>query len=146
MSELQVIESTLRLAGRRQRWARAQRGMWLGLLVGAIAALLVSGLYHLRDLPLWVLVIVAGVPFPFMLAGLVIGWWRRPAINEVARWVDGRQKLQERLSTALEVAATEKAGKWRDLGVTDAAGHAKEIDPRALLPFSLPWKPPRWGP
>src|SRR5439155_15686423 len=50
------------------------------------------------------------------------------------------------LSTALEVASeAEAAGTWRDLIVADAAGRAKELDARRLVPFSLPAKATRWA-
>src|SRR3989442_5908975 len=129
MSELQIIESALQRAARRRRWARALRGMWQGLLVGAILSLLLAGIYHVRDLPLWSLLLTALIPLPCMLIGLLLGGWRKPALNEVARWVDGRQRLQERLSTALEVAS-EPGGSWRELVVSDAAAHATELEPR----------------
>jgi hypothetical protein len=93
----------------------------------------------------WAPILAALLPLPFMLAGLLIGGWRKPALNQVARWVDGKQHLQERLSTALEVASAPEAGKWRDLLVTDAAGHARDLDARRLMPFSLPKASTRWA-
>ena len=138
MSELQVIQSALEQAARRQRWGRALRGLWYGLLAGASLSLLLIGAYHLWPLPLWVLVVAGLIPLPCLLAGLAIGGWRKPGLPEVARWVDNRQRLKERLSTALEVSAEPSAGVWSELVVTDAASHAKEIDPRKLLPFHLP--------
>src|SRR6185503_1643855 len=101
MSELQVIESALERAATRRRWARGLRGLWHGLLVGAVLSLLLVGAYHLWPLPMWTLLAAAAVPFPCLLIGLIAGAWRKPALKEVARWVDGRQRLQERLSTAL---------------------------------------------
>ena len=145
MSELQVIETALRNAGRRRRSARALRGLWQGLLVGAILSLVLSGVYHLRDLPLWTLMASALIPVLCALVGLVLGGWRKPAMNQVARWVDGRQHLQERLSTALEVASKSDTGTWGELVVSDAAAHAKEIDTRRLLPFNLPKVTMRWA-
>jgi len=151
MSQLQIIETALQQAARRRRWARALRGLWQGLLIGAIVSLLLVVAYHLRPLlgdghpwPLWVLLAAGWAPFPFMLAGLLIGGWRKPALADVARWVDGRQGLQERLSTALEVAGKEGSGSWRELVVGDAAEHAKAIDPRRLIPFNLP-RATRWA-
>jgi len=144
MSEIQVIESALQRAARRRRWAGALRGLWYGLLVGAIVAFLMVGLYHLwpviffAPLPTWVVLAAPFAPFPCMLIGLIAGGWRKPSMNEVARWLDGKQHLQERLSTALEVAGEEKAGRWRELVVSDAAGHARDLDPRRMIPFSLP--------
>jgi predicted nucleic acid-binding Zn-ribbon protein len=144
MSELQVIESALQQAAWRCRLARALRGLWHGLLAGALLALLVIGLWHLLPLPVWMLSLAALVPFLCALAGMVITGWRKAALPEVARWVDARQHLKERLSTALEVAGDPDGGTWRDLVVTDAAEHAKELDPRRLVPFRLP-KATRWA-
>jgi predicted nucleic acid-binding Zn-ribbon protein len=144
MSDLQIIESALQQAARRCRLARAMRGAWHGVLVGSIVALLLIGLWHVRPLPLWTLTLAAFAPFPCALAGMIIAGWRKPALPEVARWVDGRQHLQERLSTALEVASDAEASTWRELVVSDAAEHAKEVDPRRLVPFHLP-KATRWA-
>jgi hypothetical protein len=120
--------------------------MWHGLLVGAVLSLLLVGTWHLRELPLWTLTAAALVPFPCMLVGFLIGGWRQFAMSDVARWVDGREHLQERLSTALEVSAKPAVneGTWRDLLVTDAASHARDLDPRKLVPFNLP-KATRWA-
>ena len=144
MSELQIIESALKEASRRRRWARALRGLWYGLLVGAVLSLVVIGVWHLLPLPLWTLTTAALVPFPCALVGMIIGGWHKTPLSEAARWVDGRQHLQERLSTALEVAGREGPGTWRDLVVTDAAEHAKGLDLRRLVPFRLP-KATRWA-
>ncbi|HWX21781.1 MAG TPA: hypothetical protein VN578_17905, partial [Candidatus Binatia bacterium] len=125
MSELQIIQSALERAARRRRWARALRGLWHGLLVGAVISLLVAGAYHLLPVPAWTLLLAALVPFLCLFGGLLLGGWRKPSLSEVARWVDGRQRLQERLSTALEVASDSHAGRWGDLVVADAAEHAR---------------------
>jgi len=144
MSELQIIESALEQAACRRRWARALRGLWQGLLAGAVLSLLLIGAWHLLPLPLWTLTIATLVPLLCAVAGLIIGGWRKPGLSEVARWVDGRQHLQERLSTALEVASGTNAGNWRDLVVTDAADHIKGVDLRRLVPFRLP-RATRWA-
>ncbi|MEI6783066.1 MAG: hypothetical protein WCQ21_19330, partial [Verrucomicrobiota bacterium] len=144
MSELQIIESALQQAARRRRWARALRGLWSGLLAGAVVSLLVIGGWHLLPLPLWTLTVAALVPLPCALAGMLVGGWRNPGLPEVARWVDGRQHLQERLSTALEVAADPEPSTWRDLVVTDAAERVKGLDVRRMVPFRLP-KATRWA-
>jgi hypothetical protein len=80
-----------------------------------------------------------------MLVGVIAGGWRRIPLKQVARWLDVRQDLQERLSTALEVSSTPDAGLWRDLVVADAAGRARELDPRRLVPFNLPRKATVWA-
>src|SRR5262245_7271996 len=144
MSDLQIIESAVHRAARRRRSARALRGLWQGLLIGAVISLLVLGIYHVVPLPPWTPLAAALAPFPCLLLGLIIGGWRKPAFSEVARWLDGRQHLQERLSTALEVAKEPDGSSWRELVVTDAAEHAKTLDPRRLMPFGLP-KATRWA-
>lgn len=75
---------------------------------------------------------------------MIVGAWRKPKIPEVARWVDSKRHLQERLSTALEVSSESKAGIWSGLVLSDAAAHARDLDPRQLLPFHLP-RVMRWA-
>src|SRR2546426_12627755 len=138
MSELQIIHSALEGAAGRRRWVQALRGLWRGLLVGAVLSLLLAGAYHLLPLPVWTLLLAALIPIPCLLIGLVLGGWRTIPLPQVARWLDGRQHLQERLSTALEVSSEPTAGTWRDLVVADAAGLAKELDPRRPMPLNVP--------
>jgi hypothetical protein len=95
MSELQVIQSALATAASRRRWTRALRGLWRGLLIGAILSLLVIAVYHVLPLPLWMLLAAAVVPFAAMLVGFVAGGWSKPALSEMARWVDRQQRLKE---------------------------------------------------
>ncbi len=114
------------------------RGCWYGLLVGSILALMVIIIWHVAPLPPWSPIAAGLVPLPCMLIGLIVGGWRKPEINEVARWVDGKQHLKERLSTALEVSGKENTGAWGQLIMADAAEHARGIDPRRFLPFHLP--------
>jgi predicted nucleic acid-binding Zn-ribbon protein len=144
MSELQIIETALEQAARRRRWARALRGLWYGLLIGAVLSLLVAGTYHLTDLPLWAVLGAGFLPLPCMLIGLIIGGWRTVPLKQVARWVDGQQHLKERLSTALEVSDHPETGRWRDLIINDAAEHAKSLNAREMVPLHLP-RAVRWA-
>ena len=87
MSDLQIIEAALQQAARRSRWARALRGLWRGLLVGAVLSLVVIGVWHLLPLPFWTLAAAALVPFPCALAGMIIGGWPGSAGSaEGSRW------------------------------------------------------------
>ncbi|HTL54594.1 MAG TPA: hypothetical protein VL361_02900 [Candidatus Limnocylindrales bacterium] len=144
MSQLEVIQATLQRAVIRRRWTRALRGLWLGLLVGASLTFVLIGLYHLLPLPLWTLLLAALLPFPCMAIGLLAGGWKKPDLRQVARWLDGREHLQERLSTALELTNQDQAGSWRDLIIDDAAQHAAKLNPRRLLPWHLP-RNTRWA-
>src|SRR5262245_58606347 len=143
MSELQVIEMALKGAARRRRWVRAVHFGCYGLLLGSILALIIIGTYHLAPIPEWLLTAALVAPFLLILAGMIAGAWRKASLNQTARWVDGRQHLQERSSTALEFSK-EQAGPRRDLVVGDAAEHAKALSPRNLIAFSLP-RAARWA-
>ena len=144
MSELEIINSTLRQASRRRRLGRGLRSLWRGLLAGAVAAIVLLGAYKLLPLPDWVLLVASAAPVVGALAGAIIGALRPPTMQETARWVDGRQHLQERLSTALEVSQKADATSWSQLVLSDAASHAREIDPRRLLPLTLS-RAARWS-
>ena len=63
MSELQIIEAALQQASRRRRWARALRGLWRGLLVGAVLLLVAIGVWHLLPVPSWIVTAAALAPF-----------------------------------------------------------------------------------
>lgn len=144
MSELQTITETLERAARRRRTERALRGLWRGLLAGSLLWLAALAVFKLAPVSnsvlLWTGLFALGCP----LIGLVTGFWRKLNLAETARWVDVKQNLKERMSTALEFASAEKAGTWRDLVMHDAVSHANEIDPRQLVPLHLN-KAARWA-
>jgi hypothetical protein len=138
MSELQSIELALKRAARRRRLERMWRGFWKGLLAAGLVWLLVFGLYKVRPLSEWWLVAAAVSGAALVLTGVSVGAWRKTSLLEAARWLDGKKQLQERLSTALEVAPTSATGNWKELLVSDAARHAKDLDLAKLLPLRLP--------
>ena len=65
-------------------------------------------------------------------------------MEQTARWVDDHQRLQERLSTALELGKSGANENWRLLLMADAARFASKLDPRKLIPFHLP-RATRWA-
>jgi hypothetical protein len=144
MSDLQVIEETLELAARRRRRERAFRGLWQGVFAGALIWLVTLAIYKLAPIPFWTLGAAAVAAVLAAVTGMIIGGWHRNTITETARWVDGRQHLQERLSTALELSKGPGPETWRELLVTDAVSHVKGLDTRKLVQFRLP-KITRWA-
>lgn len=138
MSEIQIIESALEQAARRRRLQRAWRGLWQGFLAGGLCWLAALIAYKLFPLPPVLFTYAGAVSVLCVVAGFVAGWWRSNSILETARWVDSRQRLEERLSTALEVARQPAPSTWRDLVVRDAARSLHELDLKKLLPYSLP--------
>jgi hypothetical protein len=144
MSELQIIQETLNRAARRRRWERGWRCFCVGLLVGGSIWLITIGLYKLHELPPATFIWTGAGALTCTLGGFLIGFWRKPSLAATARWVDVKQNLRERMSTALEVAETQPPGTWRDLVMHDAASHAQEIEPKKLVPFSFT-KAARWA-
>lgn len=63
---------------------------------------------------------------------------RKPSLIEMARWLDGKNHFQERISTALELFEKKENTPWRDLLVTDAVRCAQEVNPKRMMPFHLP--------
>lgn len=124
--------------------AHALRGLFTGLLCGALLWLVVVAVFKLSPIPGQTLLWAGVASLLCPLAGFIIGFWRKPSLTETARWVDVKQNLRERMSTALEVAETQPPGTWRDLVMHDAASHAQEIEPKRLVPFSLT-KAARWA-
>jgi len=144
MSDIQFIELALQRTARRRRWASALRGLWLGLLVGSILWLLTLAAYKLTPIPVWSLLAAGIAAFVCMAMGFIVGGWRKLSVEQTARWVDIRQHLKERLSTALEFTRKTETTEWSELVLNDAASHVKEIEPRKLVPFNLP-RAARWA-
>jgi len=139
MNDLDLIQAALAATGRRRRLERGLWRLWLGLAIGAGAWLLVLGVYKLAPIPAvwaewaWVVLPVGA------LAGFLAGWWRVASAGEMARWVDSKRQLQERVSTALEMAGKgEGQEEWRGLLVADAAKRVAGLKAKELLPFHLP--------
>ena len=144
MSDLKAIESALQKTARRQRWQRGWRGFWQGFLAGAVVWLLALVIFKLTPVPIAILPAVALIALVFMVVGFVVGWTRPLSLAETARWVDQKQNLQERMSTALEVASARVDDTWKQLIAQDAAKCVPQIDPKRLLPFHLP-RAARWS-
>ncbi|MEO5803473.1 MAG: hypothetical protein ABIR24_08070 [Verrucomicrobiota bacterium] len=138
MSDLETIQTAVRRAAARRRWLRAWRGFWQGLFIGASLWLLALACYKIFPVPFELVSGAGGVAVLFVFIGFFHGWLRPMSLLETARWIDEQQKLQERLSTALELADAPAQSNWKDLLMSDAAKHARTLDPRRLIPAHLP--------
>lgn len=138
MSDLQVIEATLEKTAQRRRLENGLRALWHGLLIGAALWVLTVITYKLFPISETYVSLAAGAGILCALVGFIVGLSRKVTIMQVARWVDAKQNLQERLSTALEVARDAKDETWKELLVSDAAKNVNRIKPKELLPFHLP--------
>lgn len=133
-----LIEGALKRAARRRRLVAAWRGLWTGLLYGAALWLLVFGIFKLYPIPKIALTVAAFASGAVVLGFVLAAFFKRHSLIQTARWVDNRQNLKERLSTALELSKANGESDWKELVVRDAADHANAIDARKLLPFSWP--------
>jgi polyhydroxyalkanoate synthesis regulator phasin/predicted nucleic acid-binding Zn-ribbon protein len=138
MSQLDTIQSALARAAARRRWLRGWNGLWRGLFAGAVVWLIALAVFKLAPVPYTVLPWAAVLAGALTLGGFLHGWFHKPTLQQTARWVDDQQRLQERLSTALELGASGASENWRVLIVADAARFASKLDPRQLIPFHLP--------
>jgi hypothetical protein len=138
MSDLEAIRDVLARAARRRRLECALDGLWNGLFAGALLWLTALIIYKIAPVPSFILVVAASLGGLFMAGGFIRGWMRKPTLQQTARRLDQRQDLQERLSTALEMASSGPDTGWRALLVSDAARFAGKLDPRKIFPFRLP--------
>ena len=105
MSSLTAIRSAVARTAARRRWLRGWQGLWRGFLAGSCIYLAALALWKLLPVPYEVVVGGAFIAVAALPAGFAIGFWRRTSQEEAARWLDQKQGLQERLSTALEVGS-----------------------------------------
>ncbi|MBM3823314.1 MAG: hypothetical protein FJ404_10580 [Verrucomicrobia bacterium] len=143
MSELDQISEKVQSAARRLRWQRAWQGAWKGGSAGAAGWLVAVLVYKVAPIPESIL--AYGLPFTVLaaLAGALLAARRPIPTLQMARWLDRQGKLEERLSTALELGSGSTAHPWTARVVSDAAQYASRIDPRASFPLQLP-KLARW--
>ncbi len=143
MSELQRVEQIVAAAARRRRWQRTWQGLWQGGLLGSGLWLLGLGLYKVLPLPEMTLAWAGLAGVLCVIGGAAAGFWRREGLLATAQWLDERQHLKERLSTALELGRDQKSGAWGELVARDAAALAGRVNVRDLLPWQLP-RTSRW--
>jgi hypothetical protein len=144
MSELDRIENLVGQAARRRRWLRGWEGLWRGVVLGGTVWLVGLGVYKLLPVP-WAVVLAAGaVGLLAMVLGFATGGWRRERLIDAALWLDRRERLKERLSSALVAGRDPRAGEWGRLVIEDAARHTEGVDIRRMLPVRLP-KASRWA-
>jgi hypothetical protein len=138
MSDFEVIQRTLERTARRMRWQRGWRGLWEGLFAGALLWHFSLAVYKLFPVPFTVVQGGAIAALLLVPGGFLRRWLAKPSLIEAARWVDAKQHLQERLSTAWEASTRSMEEHWRALLLTDAARVAREVDPPRLLPLGIP--------
>ena len=138
MSELEQIHSAVKRAAQRRRWQRGWRGLWQGFLMGSCLWLTSLVVFKVFPIPFQIVIASAVGAGAFVVLGFIYGWLRPMSLAETARWLDEKQNLKERLSTALEISGKPIDEDWKHLLVSDAAGHARTLNAATLLPLQLP--------
>lgn len=143
MNSLATIETAVARTASRRRWLRGWVGLWRGFVTGAAIYLVALALWKLLPVPYEVVTVGGLLGLLALPVGFLIGFVRRTSPQEAARWLDSKQGLQERLSTALEfgkqpAAKTPLQADWQGLVIADATASASQVDPRRLLPITLP--------
>lgn len=144
MSGLERIENLLQRTARRRRLDNALQGMWQGVFWGAIVFLIALAAFKVFPFSIDTLLYAGIASGVIVLAGFIAGGWRAPSPADTARWVDERQHLKERLSSAIELGHQERTDHWKNLVIHDAEGHIDGLRPASLLPFHLS-KFARWS-
>ena len=132
-----VIQNKLSAIQRRMQLDQLFRHLTVGGFWGGLAGalpLIVSRWFPLPSLRL------IGAFLILTALGIATGvtLWRRTDLLSVARLVDARLNLKERLSTALESIQQGSAHDFAALQIHDAARVAREIEPAAAVSYRWP--------
>ncbi len=135
MTDREVIHNALRRLSGRLRLVRAvtagSRFVAVGLLL-ALAPLLAKGLFP--SVAPWA---AAGLVAGFAILGLLFGSLLRARPAHIARLVDGRLGLKERMTCAVEHLASEDATEIVQAQLAETAARIRAIRPRDAFPFRL---------
>ena len=128
------IRSRLQSLQRRLRWLRIEERVAWCVLPGLVIALALLAAHKLDRLddpyPLMALAVV--VP---LAAGLLWGLLRRISLFDAACFADRKLGLKERLSNAVVFAERPDASPLVPALLRDAAHHAEQLSPAAVLPY-----------
>jgi len=138
MTHEQIVHSRIAMLRTRIKLLVTQQWLCVGLTFAALACLLLVAATRLQWWTdaidyLWAVLLVGAV------TGLIIGWTRRITPMVAAQIADERGGLKERLSTAMEISASEDRGPIARAQLADAAQHASALQ----LSQTLPWRAPR---
>lgn len=137
----QVLQDRVGQLRMRIRALLAQQGACIGLTGAMLAGLTLVAATKFQWWTdgidyLWALLLAGAV------GGIVYGATRRISPMVAAQIADDRAGLKERLSTAVELAHLESRSEMANAQIADAAQHAQELRPGAVIP----WRAPRQWP
>ena len=137
------LKAKLAAIGRRLRWMTIEERVSWCLLPGLVVALALLAAHKLDRLddPYPLMALAVGVP---LALGLGWGLLRRVSLLDAASLADRKLGLKERMSNAVIFADRPEASPLVPALVADAAKHAEDLTPTAVLPYRTS-RPARWS-
>lgn len=145
MSDAEIIRQAIKKAHNQLLLHLMWTSLWKGVVWGCLIALIwIVGFKLLPiDSRMW------DVGFKLAaLAALLIGWIHvlrhRPNLKSAAIFLDQRKKLDERLSTFLELSQKPSPSAWQTLLQRDTVQSLQKVDWKNLIAWKFP-VPGRWA-
>ncbi|MCD8534126.1 MAG: hypothetical protein LR011_04770 [Verrucomicrobia bacterium] len=145
MSDADIIRQAIKKAQNQLLLHLMWTSLWKGLVWGGLIALIWIIAFKLLplDLKIW------DVGFKLAaLAALAVSWIQvlrhRPNFKSAAIYLDQKKKLDERLSTFLEMSQKPTASPWQTLLQQDAVRSLQKVDWKNLVAWKFP-VPGRWA-
>lgn len=73
-----------------------------------------------------------------VVSGFFLGFRNRKTYSDIARYVDEKQTLKERVSTSLELIQRNLHGELVELQILDTADEVSKVDRKKIMPFIVP--------
>ena len=137
------LRAKLAAIARRLRWMTIEERVSWCVLPGLVVALGLLAVHKLDrlDEPYPLMALAIGVP---LALGLAWGLLRRVSLLDAACLADRKLGLKERMSNAVIFAERPDASPLVPALVADAARHAEDLSPTAVLPYHAS-RPARWS-
>ena len=137
-SDAQRIHNCLTdIRGRMYRQALLQT-ITLTIFYGLVMLMLLFLLNRIIPLPMGMLSVSGIVIFAAVVVGIGISIKHRKDLDSVARAVDEKMGLSERLGTAVGLMRTDPESEFAQLQIQDAAETATTLDRKKISPYRVP--------
>ncbi len=138
------LQTTLQRVKLRLRWQQSGRWLLPVLSIGLLLTLLLtlSGRLYPLAMPLLLLTIGLSITLIILLITLLYIWLRPHSPQHIARLLDRRLKLDERLSTTLELTTNNKHNTPSHIiksQLTDSLNCMQNLDLKDTAPLRLSW-------
>ncbi len=108
--------------------------LFLSLCVVAALSIGVRFVQYPYSMTFLTLIIVIGA----VVSGFILSFRNRKTYSDIAKYVDEKQTLKERVSTSLELIQQNLQGELADLQILDSTEEVSKIDIKKIMPFVVP--------